>query len=159
MKNLLQKVSLLLTFLFLFSCASSSLVTKQFSNEDLYNLKVSEIKVDYAEGIERDNKLEFLLKTEIKESLGFRFSEDGKDLLAIKVQGLKIIEKLQAGLFGAFAGGNELVLEVSIISDGDVKGSFIVDDMYNPGGYAGVINVEKVMAERVTKQIIKNLDI
>ena len=63
MKNLLQKVSLLLTFLFLFSCASSSLVTKQFSNEDLYNLKVSEIKVDYAEGIERDNKLEFLLKT------------------------------------------------------------------------------------------------
>ena len=52
-----------------------------------------------------------------------------------------------------------MVLEVSIISQGAIKGSFIVDDMYNPGGYAGVINVEKKMAERVTKQIMKNLDI
>ena len=159
MKKIFYKIFLLFTFLFLFSCASSSLITKQISSEDLYNLQISEIKVDYAEGITRDNKLEFLLKTEIKQSLGFRFSAEGKDSLAIKVQGLKIIEKLQAGLFGAFAGGNELVIEVSIISDGSVKGSFIVEDMYNPGGYAGVINVEKVMAERVTKQIIKNLDI
>jgi len=159
MKNLSQKFILVLTFLFLYSCASSSLITQQFSSEDLYDLRISEIKVDYAQSIQRDNKLEFLLKTEIKESLGFRFSENGKDTLVITVEGLRLIEKLQAGLFGAFAGGNELTLNVSVISDGRVKGSFIVEDMYNPGGYAGVINVEKVMAERVTKQIIKNLGI
>ena len=144
---------------FLFSCASSSQITKQFSLQDLNNLNVSEIDVIYADGVDRDNKLEFLLKNEIKESLGFRFSDTGEDTLEIKVQALTIIEKLQAGLFGAFAGGNEMVLEVSIISQGAIKGSFIVDDMYNPGGYAGVINVEKKMAERVTKQIMKNLDI
>ena len=159
MKNLSQKFILVLTFLFLYSCASSSLITQQFSSEDLYDLRISEIKVDYAQSIQKDNKLEFLLKTEIKESLGFRFSENGKDTLVITVEGLRLIEKLQAGLFGAFAGGNELTLNVSVISDGKVKGSFIVEDMYNPGGYAGVINVEKVMAERVTKQIIKNLGI
>lgn len=159
MKNLSQKFILVLTFLFLYSCASSSLITQQFSSEDLYDLRISEIKVDYAQSIQRDNKLEFLLKTEIKESLGFRFSENGKDTLVITVEGLRLIEKLQAGLFGAFAGGNELTINVSVISDGRVKGSFIVEDMYNPGGYAGVINVEKVMAERVTKQIIKNLGI
>jgi hypothetical protein len=159
MKNLSQKFILVLTFLFLYSCASSSLITQQFSSEDLYDLRISEIKVDYAQSIQKDNKLEFLLITEIKESLGFRFSENGKDTLVITVEGLRLIEKLQAGLFGAFAGGNELTLNVSVISDGKVKGSFIVEDMYNPGGYAGVINVEKVMAERVTKQIIKNLGI
>lgn len=159
MKNLSQKFILVLTFLFLYSCASSSLITQQFSSEDLYDLRISEIKVDYAQSIQRDNKLEFLLKTEIKESLGFRFSENGKDTLVITVEGLRLIDKLQSGLFGAFAGGNELTLNVSVISDGKVKGSFIVEDMYNPGGYAGVINVEKVMAERVAKQIIKNLGI
>ena len=118
----LFKTYIFLFFLFITSCATTSLVTNPIDENVLNDLYVSEINIDYADGVTKDSKLDFLLKTEIQKALGARYTSKGDDILEITIQGLSMVDKVMSGFFGAFAGGNELVIEVVLLRNGEEKG-------------------------------------